>query len=508
VPTGQSLDPGSEEFLKMEAAGLSAVSETGFILVAGGLGERLGYQGIKVSLPLYDAERDKCFLSLYIGHILDMQANHGNSRRIPLAIMTSDDTHALTERLLKDNNYFGMEPDQITIMKQNKVPALKDSDARFASSDGLIATKPHGHGDVHTLMHQTGLAKKWLDSGIKHIVFFQDTNGIIFRALPAVLGVSVTHQFAVNSVCVPRTPGEAVGGICKLTHTDGREVTVNVEYNQLDPLLKCSDEYPQGDVADASGHSPFPGNINILAMHLPTYTQTLQSTGGRVNEFVNPKYVDQSKTAFKSPTRLECMMQDFPLLLPKEAKVGFTTLPREVCFSPVKNNVKDAAGKQEKGLPIECAASAERDAYHLNGMLLRLAGAKVDVEENAEKMYAGIKIHFPPLITLLPSFATSLTQVKSHMRPGADVQVTARSALVLEGDVDIEGSLHVDGAVEIRAAPGAKIVVKSLKVANKGWSVTSVESSDDVLTAMRGFKVVKEETKIFEAVEGELVIEE
>ena len=28
-----------------------------------------------------------------------------------------------------------------------------------------------------------------------------------------------------------------------------------------------------------------------------------------MNEFVNPKYVDSSKTAFKSATRLECMMQ-------------------------------------------------------------------------------------------------------------------------------------------------------------------------------------------------------
>ena len=37
----------------------------------------------------------------------------------------------------------------------------------------------------------------------------------------------------------------------------------------------------------------------------------------------------------------------------------------------------DAAKKQETGLPIECAASAERDAYALNGMLLRMAGAKV-----------------------------------------------------------------------------------------------------------------------------------
>jgi UDP-sugar pyrophosphorylase len=28
-----------------------------------------------------------------------------------------------------------------------------------------------------------------------------------------------------------------------------------------------------------------------------------------VPEFVNPKYADAAKTKFKSPTRLECMMQ-------------------------------------------------------------------------------------------------------------------------------------------------------------------------------------------------------
>ena len=30
-------------------------------------------------------------------------------------------------------------------------------------------------------------------------------------------------------------PGEAVGGLCKLSHKDGRQVTVNVEYNQAPP---------------------------------------------------------------------------------------------------------------------------------------------------------------------------------------------------------------------------------------------------------------------------------
>lgn len=39
---------------------------------------------------------------------------------------------------------------------------------------------------------------------------------------------------------------------------------------------------------------------------------------GVVVEFVNPKYKPGSRTEFKKPTRLECMMQDFPKLMSKE----------------------------------------------------------------------------------------------------------------------------------------------------------------------------------------------
>ena len=42
---------------------------------------------------------------------------------------------------------------------------------------------------------------------------------------------------------------------------------------------------------------------------------------GIIPEFVNPKYADESKTTFKSPTRLECMMQDYAKLLGSGAKV-------------------------------------------------------------------------------------------------------------------------------------------------------------------------------------------
>jgi hypothetical protein len=75
-----------------------------------------------------------------------------------------------------------------------------------------------------------------------------------------------------------------------------------------------------------AGWSPFPGNINQLVLKLSSYVPQLAATGGNISEFVNPKYKDASKTAFKSSTRLECMMQDYPKALPADAKVGFTVV--------------------------------------------------------------------------------------------------------------------------------------------------------------------------------------
>jgi UDP-sugar pyrophosphorylase len=55
----------------------------------------------------------------YIEYILAYQKKYCTEGvKIPLAIMTSDDTNDQTLELLEKNNYFGMEKDQITIMKQ------------------------------------------------------------------------------------------------------------------------------------------------------------------------------------------------------------------------------------------------------------------------------------------------------------------------------------------------------------------------------------------------------
>lgn len=81
-----------------------------------------------------------------------------------------------------------------------------------------------------------------------------------------------------------------------------------MEYNQLDSLLR-SKWNPGGDVCSAlHPYSHFPGNTNTLVFHLPEYVANLTKTGGVIPEFINPKYANEERTTFKSPTRLECMM--------------------------------------------------------------------------------------------------------------------------------------------------------------------------------------------------------
>jgi UDP-sugar pyrophosphorylase len=48
LPLGETFRLGTKEFVKTEKAGIRELGNVGFVLVAGGLGERLGFSGAKV----------------------------------------------------------------------------------------------------------------------------------------------------------------------------------------------------------------------------------------------------------------------------------------------------------------------------------------------------------------------------------------------------------------------------------------------------------------------------
>jgi len=501
VPRGENVEYGSKKHRELEKVGLKQAKKTAFVLVAGGLGERLGYKGIKVRLPVERATMET-YLGLYVKSILAIQETDevvrtsGQKIDVPLAIMTSEDTHAMTVDLLESNDYFGAKKTQITLMKQEKVPCLVDNDAHLALNDEdkyVLQTKPHGHGDVHSLLHQSGLLKKWKQMGVKWVTFFQDTNSLVFRVIPGALGVSKSRDFEFNSLCVPRKAKEAVGGIAQLTHTDGRKMTINVEYNQLDPLLRASSKDGSGDVNDpATGFSPYPGNINQLIVKLEPYEKQLSKTGGAIDEFVNPKYKDSSKTAFKSPTRLECMMQDYPKSLTgTKATVGFTVFDNWVGYSPVKNSPEDGKKKFDDGQPTHTATSGEFEFYNCASRILRLAGANVpEPEIDPKQKFNGMSFPTGSKVVLSPSFGCSFERVESKIN---NLSLTAKSVLIVEGDVSFE-NVHIDGAFEVKAEKGSKIVLKNLSIKNKSWEWRSKANAKEEITRLCGFEIKKKET--------------
>lgn len=158
--------------------------------------------------------------------------------------MTSSDTHARTRDLLEQHDYFGMSPIDVSLVQQGKgVPALIDNDARIAldpQDPYAVITKPHGHGDIHALLHRHGIARAWCEErGIKWLVLFQDTNGLAFHSLPVMLGVSKTQNLIMNSLAVPRKAKQAIGGIATLTHNVTKQTRyVHVGESPV-PNLRC-----------------------------------------------------------------------------------------------------------------------------------------------------------------------------------------------------------------------------------------------------------------------------
>jgi UDP-sugar pyrophosphorylase len=276
--------------------------------------------------------------------------------------------------------------------------------------------------------------------------------------------------------------------------------TINVEYNQLDPLLRSTPGWEHGDVNDSrSGFSPFPGNINQLLFRLDAYADILERTKGVMPEFVNPKYKDERKTVFKKPTRLECMMQDFPTVLQEDEtkRVGFTSISAFLCFSPVKNATEEGVKLQEQGTAPGTAASGEADQLAAFRLMMRDVGCHV--EDAPEESYLGIKVVPGAAIVLKPSFVSAPAEYKAKFPYPEKVRISARSTLVVDGSgVTIE-QLDLDGALVLKCADGKSLTVnKSEPITNAGWVRVKDENSSDEIIKMRGYRLERLETETIE----------
>ncbi|VAX37660.1 hypothetical protein MNBD_UNCLBAC01-1656 [hydrothermal vent metagenome] len=524
-------------FYEMEGAGFDNADKLGVFIVAGGMGERLGFSGTKLGIPL-DLVTEKSYLQHYIESILAIQnkfnKKYNKNIEIPLMIMVSEDTMDETISLLKDNNLFGMNgyefvdtfqgqkpsgKSQIILLRQRQVPSIGDMDAGFVLEKNdryTLQTKPYGHGDVNKLAQESGIIEIWKKQGKEYTVSIQDTNGQVFNGILPALGVSVSEDLDLNFLAVPREAGEATGSIVmNRRESDGRTFVMNVEYNQLDPLLKATG-HPEGDVADPiTGKSPYPANLNVLIYKNETFIRSLNEHDGLYGEFVNPKWTDESKALmkqfgeqvdvtkleFKKPTRGETMLQDIAIGLPEEAKVKYTMFTKRDVFSPVKNSIEEAKGKVEQDLYADAMVTGEQDFYKsFRKRLHLLLGVQVKMEGNS-KNAQGIPYGKGAKLTFSPNFAITIQEFESRFDLSKDEvsRITDKSIMHIDGEnIKFEGYLRVDGTVMIVTAPDVNLIVKDLAVTNIGRKfvdLTSEEMSSGKFPeyiTMRGYHVVKQ----------------
>jgi UDP-sugar pyrophosphorylase len=165
-------------------------------------------------------------------------------------------------------------------------------------------------------------------------------------------------------------------------------------------------------------------------------------------EFVNPKYADEERNKFKSPTRLECMMQDYPQLLQENEKVGFTMYDKWLVFSTCKNNLKDGIDKLKKNLGPETAFSVEQDIFSCNLRILKDLGVieETDGEENRVSVH-GVDVVFGPKVIIHPSFAVTINEIKSKVA-GKNL-ISKNSVLILKGTENSLNNVNLDGYLEL-----------------------------------------------------------
>ena len=206
-----------------------------------------------------------------------------------------------------------------------------------------------------------------------------------------------------------------------------------------------------------------------------------------MQEFVNPKYKDETRTAFKAPVRLECMMQDYPKLLVKhQARVGFVTLPRWLCFSAVKNNDENAIKQAETTGYPESFFSGEEDIYTFYRRVLRYQGVQVGSEEYDTSLTAAMGTPRFPLVTLTSPSGLTTYDISQHF--GQNVKISDKSVLSIDGDVNFE-NFTLDGALVVKACKGAKVTIKNCTIANKSWHCETVDKMDPAIEnkfALRG----------------------
>lgn len=311
---------------KFTKTGLEAIraGKTGAVLLAGGMGTRLGSDNPKgmydigITKPVYIFQR-------IIRNLFDVVDMAGVW--LHLFIMTSDKNHEITTAFFKEKDYFTYNPDYIHFFKQDMAPAATYEGKVFMEDRDKIATSPNGNGGWYSSMQNASITDIIHKEGIEWLNVFAVDNVLQRIADPCFIGAVINSNCAAGAKVVRKSdPDEKVGVMCL---EDGRPSIVEY-YEQTEHLRNTLDEngepaYNFGVILNYLFHVNELEDIcnNELPLHIVEKKIPYMDKTGR---FINP----ESPNGYKFETLILDMIHMLDTCLPFE-------VDRNKEFAPVKN---------------------------------------------------------------------------------------------------------------------------------------------------------------------------
>ncbi len=228
--------PSAEDYAEARRCGAEAIAagRVAALVVAGGVGTRLGYDGPKGCLPATPV-RQKSLFEVFAGQILAASRRYGSP--IPWCVMTSTSNDEATRDFFRVNGFFGLAESDVLFFTQGRLPAIALDGKILLAAKGEIAWNPDGHGGCLTALRRSGVLEELARRGVEHISYFQVDNPLVRCIDPLFIGLHVRAGAEMSAKSLPKShPLERVGNFCRV---DGK--TMVIEYSDLpDELARAT----------------------------------------------------------------------------------------------------------------------------------------------------------------------------------------------------------------------------------------------------------------------------
>jgi UDP-N-acetylglucosamine/UDP-N-acetylgalactosamine diphosphorylase len=310
------------------AVGKAAIAQgkVGAVLLAGGQGTRLGFDGPKgaynigVTKPLYIFEQQ-------VKNLLEVTKECG--AYVPLYIMTSEINHDKTVAFWKEHNYFSYPEEYVKFFVQEMAPAVSPEGKVLLAEKGEIALSPNGNGGWFGSMQKSGLLKDVKARGIEWLNTYAVDNVLQRIADPVFVGATILSGCNCGAKVVCKVaPEERVGVLCL---QDGQPNIIEY-YEMSKEMSEERDE--KGDLKYIYG---------VILNYLFNVKKALEILDKKIPVHVVNKKVPYIGENGEKVVPAEPNAYKFETLILDMVRLMDTCLPYEVVrekeFAPVKNAV-------------------------------------------------------------------------------------------------------------------------------------------------------------------------